>query len=79
MTADAPESPLNVLKTPFVMKTVAFVLVLALFGFAAANTLNTDKPFVGIAIGMAWSLAGLIVLVGALVFVASTVSQLRGA
>jgi polyferredoxin len=78
MTANASQSPLEMLKTPFVFKTFAFVVFLGLVGVAAWQLMDPEEPFVGLIIGMSWSLAALIVAVGLFFILGDVVREQLG-
>lgn len=76
-TAADGAGPAGVVKNPFFLKTLGFVVVLVVVGLAAPSVFP-DNEFVGVLVGMTWSLALLIVLVVVVAIVAAAVRQALG-
>lgn len=65
--------PLEILKSPIFLKVLTFVVVLFAIGFAAPSVFP-DNEFVGVLVGMAWSLGFLVAFVLLISVIASAVS-----
>jgi hypothetical protein len=73
-TAADGSGPAGIVKSSFFLKTVVFVVVLVAVGIAAPP-LFPENEFLGVFVGIVWSLAFLIVAVAVIALVASAVRQ----
>lgn len=78
MAAKSSRSSLTLLKSPFVMKLVGVIVGLYALGYVAPMVLDPESAFTGIAVGIAWSLATLMLVISAIIIGGSAVrSALR--
>jgi hypothetical protein len=73
MSAGSSGSTLSMFKSPFVLKTLAFVAGLYVLGYVAPMLMDPQSSFTGITVGISWSLATLILAVGAIMLVGAAV------
>ncbi|WP_255198616.1 hypothetical protein [Halorarius litoreus] len=66
--------PVGIVRSPFFLKVAGFVVLLILAGIATPP-LFPDNEFVGVFVGMVWSVAFLIVAVMVIAVVGSAVRQ----
>jgi uncharacterized membrane protein YhaH (DUF805 family) len=73
-TAADGGGPGQLLRSSFFLKTIVFVVLLVVAGIAAPP-LFPENEFVGVFVGMVWSIAFLIILVAVVAVVGSAVRQ----
>lgn len=73
-TAASEDGVAGVVKSPFFLKSLAFCAVLVVVGVAAPSVFP-ENEFVGVLVGMVWSMALLIALVAVIVVGGAAVRQ----
>lgn len=74
-TAADGSGPAGIVRSSFFLKTVVFVVLLVVVGIITPP-LFPENEFVGVFVGMVWSVAFLIIAVGIIAVVGSAVRQL---